>query len=131
MTNFKEIVIHGIENAAHKIDEITHKISEHFLPTREKIEVYLKEKNIESTIEVRQGKESFNVLANSDGSFVINNDAALSRLLLNQALFTDNGEKRLSNAMTSEKNPNLQRINAPKKQFQPTKIMQLSANQIV
>ncbi len=137
MTNFKEKVIHSIENATHKIDEIshkldelTHKITDHFLPTREKLVNLLKEKGIESTIEVRQGKEQFNVLANSDGSFVTNNDSALSRSLLNSALFTENGEKRLSDAMTSEKNPTLRKIETPKKEIQPTKISQLTANQI-
>lgn len=137
MTNFKDKVIHSLENATHKIDEIshkidelTHKIADHFLPARERIEHYLKEKGIENTTELRQGKEHFNVLANSDGSFVTNNDVALSRSLINLALFTEDGEKRLSDAMANEKNPILRKVETPKKEIQPTKISQLTNNQI-
>ncbi len=133
MTNFKEKVIHGLESATHKIEEITHKIeeighkiSDHFLPIREKIENHLKEKNINGTVEVRQGKDSFNVLAHSDGSFVISNDSSLSRILLNQALFSEDGEKRLSNAMTIETNPILRHVNLPPKKMSAVKISQLT-----
>ncbi len=133
MTNFKEKVLHGLENATHKLEEITHKIeeishkiSDHFLPIREKIENHLKGKNITGTVEIRQGKDLFNILAHSDGSFVISNDASLSRILLNQALFSENGEKRLSNAMTNETNPILQKVNLPPKKMSAVKISQLT-----
>lgn len=48
------------------------------------------------------GDHSYNIVADTNGEILIDNSSDLMRFLVNQVLFTNDGEKRVGNAMSSE-----------------------------
>ena len=129
LTNKISHVAHDLtHNLAHAAHEVAHDIADLARPLGDKVENFFKEKGINVTRETRHGNDSHNIIANSDGSFVTNNNSDFTRKLLNYVLFADKGEIRIGNAMSGDQNPQLQRISNPQKNICPTTAVQLAPN---
>lgn len=115
-------------NLAHVVHEVAHDIADLTRPLGDKVENFFKAKGISVTRETRHGNDSHNIIANSSGSFVTNNNLDFTRELLNHVLFADKGESRIGNAMSGNQNTQLQRVCNPKKNICPTTATQLAPN---
>lgn len=118
---------HIAEGISHVVQDLTKNINHITGSTADKIANILAEKNISVTRESRHGKECHNIVANSDGTFFTNNSIDFSRSLLNQILFSDGGEERLSSAI-SGKNVNLKKVQNPKQKIIAKKAIPIFQN---
>ncbi len=118
---------HIAEGISHVAHDLTQNIADITRSTGEKIENILKEKNIDVVHESRHGHDCHNIISNSDGTFFTNNSIDFSRSLLNQILFSENGEERLSNAMSSPESL-LKKVQNPQQKVAATKATPLFSN---
>ncbi len=134
----KEIIkdlMHSASNITHQIAEgishVTHDLTQNIADiTRsngDKIENLLSEKGIDVVRENRHGNDCHNIVANSDGTFFTNNSVDFSRSLLNQILFSNNGEERLSNAMSNQEKL-LKKVQNPQQKVTAKKAFHLFPN---
>lgn len=124
LVNVAQEIAGGIATVA---QEITHNIVDLTRSNGEKFENILVEKGISVTRESRHGRDCHNIVANSDGSFFTNNNIDFTRSLLNQVLFSDNGEERVAKAM-SDQEEMLIRVQNPKQRISGIQIFQLAPN---
>ncbi|MBP7710209.1 MAG: hypothetical protein KA100_03980 [Rickettsiales bacterium] len=115
---------HLVDEIVHVAHDITQNIANITRSSGDKIEHILKEKGIAVTREKRHGRECHNIVANSDGTFFTNNSIDFARGLLNQVLFSDGGEERMSGAMSDQK-LSLEKVQNPQQKVTATKAFQL------
>lgn len=123
-SNVTHHIAEGISHVAHDLTQTINDISK---SNGEKIENFLKEKGISVIHESRHGNDCHNIISNSDGTFFTNNSIDFSRSLLNQILFSEDGEERLSNAMSGQTSL-LKKVQNPQQKVLATKATPLFSN---
>lgn len=116
---------HLAEGIAHVAHDLKQNIADITRSSGDKIEHFLTEKGISVTRESRHGRDCHNIVANSDGTFFTNNSIDFTRGLLNQVLFSDNGEERVADAMSDQKRL-LTKVRNPQQKVSATKATQLA-----
>ncbi len=94
---------------------------------RKKATVALQNQGVaEVNQETWTGHHSYNIIASSNGEVLIDNSADLTRGLINNVLFSPEGEERLSVAMSGEKIIALKKIKNPTAKIKVTNFQPLS-----
>ncbi len=127
MHNAADVTHHLVEEISHIAHDLTQNITDIARSNGEKIENILKEKGISVVHENRHGNDCHNIISNTDGTFFTNNSIDFSRSLLNQILFSENGEERLSDAM-SKQTSLLKKVQNPQQKIIATKATPLFSN---
>jgi hypothetical protein len=123
MTNLKNIFHDITQNIAH----VVHDIADSVRPLGDRIENFLKDKEIKVSRETRRGNDIHNVVASGAGQFSTNNDVDFMRKLLNCVLFNEGGEVRLNNAISGTKESQfIQRVTNPHPEMRPIKVIKLA-----
>jgi hypothetical protein len=97
----------------------------------EKIIRHLKEKGVNQISQETWSESSgnHNVIANSEGEILTDNSPDLNRILLNIALFAEQGETRLNKAMSGKTSTTFEKIEVPSQLTTSTKASQLIISQ--